>query len=287
MAGDNLVETQQKNFEEYLKKKRLSSSTVLAYMADIKQLTEFLKKRQVGQIPAVSTELLEEFKELLVDNNYQAKSICRKLNAIKAFFRYLKEENVIPQNPAESVVHPKYEVSPPRILTKMEYRALRDAARNDLKISAIVELFLQTGLRVGELTRVQLEEIANESITIRTFESHGSRNIPLNQAAKKALERYLRVRPKTKSKNLFVTKYGKPLLVRNLRVSINRYFQVAGIKDATVSSLRHTFIAHQLMRGASVVLIQKLAGHKRLTTTERYLDMVMDKIDSKAKLEEL
>ena len=75
--------------------------------------------------------------------------------------------------------------------------------------------------------------------------------------------------------------------MRNIRAAIDRYFRLAGIDNVKVNDLRHTFIAHQLMSGASVVFLQKLAGHKRLSTTEKYLDLVKDKVEETVKLEEL
>lgn len=288
MTDDNKsLITAQKNFIEYLKKQNKASATILAYGKDIQQLTEFLTKRQITHVTSVTPELIEDFKDYLAENKYIAKSISRKLNSVKTFFRYLKAENLVTEDPAAFVAHPKYEVAPPRILSKMEYRALRDASRDDIRIAAIIELLLQTGMRIGELARLQVEDAKEREIKIRAFESHPERIIPLNEAGKKSLDRYLNIRPKTKIKNIFVTKNGKPLLVRNIRAIIDRFFKIADVKNTTVNALRHTFIAHQLMSGASVVLIQKLVGHKRLSTTEKYLEIVKDKVEQTVKLEEL
>ena len=77
-------------------------------------------------------------------------------------------------------------------------------------------------------------------------------------------------------------------MVRNIRTIVGRYFRQAEIKDATINDLRHTFITHQLSSGASVVLIQKLVGHKRLSTTEKYLDLIKEVgNEKKIKIEEL
>ncbi len=169
----------------------------------------------------------------------------------------------------------------------MEYRALRDACRDDPRMAAIIELFLQTGLRIGELARLELDDIDEKEIKVRAYESHPERTIPLNEPAKKALNRYFEVRPKTKSRAVFVTKTGRPMLVRNIRASIGRFFRIAGIKKATVNDLRHTFIVHQLSSGTSVTTVQRLVGHKRLSTTEKYLELVEAKGEERMKLEEL
>ncbi len=146
---------------------------------------------------------------------------------------------------------------------------------------------MQTGLRIGELANLHLEDVRDSEILVKPFESHDGRNVPLNKAAKMALERYLTVRPKTSDSSVFITKTGRPLLIRNIRTAIDRYFKMAGIEQACVNDLRHTFIAHHLMSGTPLTIISKLAGHKRLSTTEKYLDLVKDKVEENVKLEEL
>jgi len=98
----------------------------------------------------------------------------------------------------------------------------------------------------------------------------------------------LEIRPKTANKALFITKTGRPLLVRNIRTAIDRYYRRAGIAGAKVNDLRHTWVAHHLTSGASLVLISKIAGHKRLSTTERYLALIQPiKGEEKVRLETL
>jgi len=287
VESDKTLITAREKFIDYLKKQGRASATILAYGKDIEQLADFLNQKQITQVTSVTSEHIEEFKENLVKNSYIAKSISRKLNSAKTFFRFLKTQGLIEKDPASLVAHPRYEVKPPRVLTRMEYRALRDAARDDPRMAAIIELLLQTGMKIGELARLELGDLSEKEIKITPYESHTARAVPLNPAAKKALDRYLAVRPQTKSQNIFVTKTGRPLLVRNIRTAIDRFFKIAGILGAKVNDLRHTFIAHQLMSGASVVLVQRLVGHKRLSTTEKYLDLIKDKIEENVKLEEL
>lgn len=233
-------------------------------------------------------KLYEDFKEYLNYNKYLPKSASRKLNSIKSFFKFLNNQDLVDKNPAESIKYPTYEAKPPRILTQMEYRALRDAVRNDVRISTVVELLLQTGMRIGELARLELGDIKDNQLMIKAYESQPERNIVLNQSAKKSLDRWVEFRSKTKTKNIFITKTGRAFLVRNIRTIVGRYFKQAEITDATINDLRHTFIAHQLSNGASVVLIQRLVGHKRLSTTEKYLDLTKEIGDEKKiKIEEL
>lgn len=275
-------------FNDYLKGQKRASATILAYGNDINQLGSFLAKKGVSQCEAVSSPLLDEFKNELEKQSYTAKSISRKINSIKTFFRFLRLENLIDSDPATQIIHPKYEAKPPRILSKTEYRALRDVCRDDVRVSAIVELMLQTGVRIGELANLRMEDYKNEDIFIKEFESHGSRTIPLNKSAKSALVRYLAGRPKNiKEKAIFVTKTGRPFLIRNIRSAIERYFREAEVKDTKVNDLRSTWIYYQLEAGVSVSVISKLAGHKRVSTTEKYLELIGNKKEQTAKLEEL
>jgi len=157
---------------------------------------------------------------------------------------------------------------------------------------AIIELFLQTGIRIGELAKLTIEDVdldsPNPSMHVKPEEGSVERTIPLNKPAVEAIKKYLEVRPKTQNKALFVTKTGKPLLIRNIRTAIDRYFRLSGIQEAKVNDLRHTWIAHHLKSGTSLLLISKLAGHKRVSTTERYLQFIQGRApEGKVQLEEL
>lgn len=279
-------------FIGHLKGRGRASATILAYGKDIEQLVSYLTSVGKESPQDVSTEDLQSFMNNLVKENYTTKSISRKTNSTKTFFKFLKSSEIIGDDPARNLEHPKFENKPPRILTELEYRALRDAARGDVRIYAIIELFLQTGIRIGELSKLVLEDLdldsATPSLHIKPAEGAVERTIPLNKPAVEAVKKYVEIRPKTPNKALFVTKTGKPLLIRNIRTAIDRYFRLAGIKEAKVNDLRHTWIAHHLKSGTSLLLISKLAGHKRVSTTERYLQFIQGKNgESKITLEEL
>lgn len=275
-------------FVKYLQDQKRAHATILAYGKDIDQLTKFLKDMGKGSVGEVEKVDLEGFLKKLSQDGYTPKSLSRKINSIKTFYRFLKNQNTIQSNPASEISHPKYDIKPPRILSKLEYRALRDACRGDVRTYAIVELFLQTGIRIGELANLKLKDVKENELYIEAQEGHAARAVPLNKAAKLALDAYLKARPgEDDSGALFITKTGRPLLVRNIRTTIDRYFKLAGIENAKVNDLRHTFIAHHLASGTPLTVISKLVGHKRLSTTEKYLDLVKDKMVDNVKLEEL
>lgn len=277
-----------KQFVEYLGSRRRARATIVAYNKDIEQLVAFLSNTGKKDITTITREELEAFLQKLAADSYTPKSISRKINSIKTFYRFLKSTGSVTHDPANDIEHPKYDVKPPRILSKIEYRALRDACRGDIRTHAIVELFLQTGLRIGELANLTLDDVKATELHVASQEGHDERTIPLNRAGKEALDTWMKLRnTEAKSTSLFITKTGRPLLIRNIRTAIDRYFKVAGIEDAKVNDLRHTFIAHHLMSGTAITTISKLVGHKRLSTTEKYLEFIQDKQVEHVKLDEL
>lgn len=282
------LQSAHKQFVQYLESRRRAHATIVAYSKDIEQLMQFLGNTGKKDMTTITKEELEAFLKKLAVDNYTPKSVSRKINSMKTFYRFLKASGAISVDLAADIEHPKYEIKPPRILSKLEYRALRDACRGDVRTYAIVELFLQTGLRIGELANLTVEDIRDNELHIAPQEGHEERMVPLNRAAKEALQSWLTARGNgVKSKALFITKTGRSLLIRNIRTAIDRYFKIAGIEDAKVNDLRHTFIAHHLMAGTPITTISKLVGHKRLSTTEKYLEFIKDQKVEHVKLEEL
>ncbi|HLB60020.1 MAG TPA: tyrosine-type recombinase/integrase [Patescibacteria group bacterium] len=265
-----------------LRSQHKADATIVAYGKDVDQLISFLRAAGKKQISDVAKDDLELFIADLKRQQFTAKTISRKINSIKTLYRFLKEQRLVSVNYAGDLTHPKYELKTPRILNKMEYRALRDVARSDPRTYAIVELFLQTGMRISEVAQLQLSDIQDDSMQI------GKRTIPLNPSAKDALVAYLEIRPKNgENDHVFITKTNRPLLIRNIRTAIDRALKTAGIDNAKVNDLRTTFIAYQLAAGAPLEYISGLVGHKRVSTTERYLGLVKEKPKRGAKLVEL
>lgn len=274
-------------FLDFLKNKKHSSATVLAYGKDIEQLTSFLEELEKEHIHDVSKDDIQAFLSTLQEKGYTPKSLSRKLNSTRTFYRFLKVSEFVTDDPSLLVAHPQYELAAPRILKPTEYRALRDAARNDARMYAIIELLLQTGIRIGELADLRMSDIKENALNIRPHEKHPQREVPMNKSAKEALDRFVKTRPELNDDHVFVTKSGKPFLVRNIRTAIERYFRIAGIENAKVNDLRHTFVAHHLKQGVSLVLLSKVLGHKRLSTTERYLEYVPERGKDTTNLSEL
>ena len=281
-----------KKFINDLKKKSRAEATTVAYSKDVTQLIGFLNKNNIKNTNEVKLEDLNKFMLSLSEEGLKNKTISRKTNSTRTFFKFLRSENLIEINPSQNLEHPEVTSHNPRILSKLEYRALRDGVRKDIRSAAIVELLLQTGIRIGELARLSLSDVklngGKGEIYISEFGSHEARVVPLNDAAEEAITEYMKIRPtNVKSENFFITKTGKPLLVRNIRATLNRYFDKAELSHVKVNDLRHTFIAHHLTQGTSLLTISKIAGHKRISTTEKYLNYVKNPSEQKVELDEL
>jgi len=264
-------------FVEDLKVKGRSPSTILAYRADLEQMVRFLLGKNKPLLEHIHPDDLESFRDSLLAEKYTPKTVSRKLNAVKTFFRWLLSEGLSGSDPSSSVTHPKIEESLPKFLSQLEYRALRDVVRSDTRIAAMVELILQTGMRISEVANLKNGNIKENSITIEAYATQPERTIPLNKPAKDALNMYLSLRPKIESVYFFISKNGKPLAVRNIRSAVDRYMQKAEIPNYSVNDLRTTFIVENLRAGVDLVLLSQVTGHKRLSTTERYLELAQVK----------
>jgi site-specific recombinase XerD len=269
------LETATDKFTSQLRLQKRSSATITAYASDLSQLKTYLNDHRITQASTVLPEHLQSYIDHILQNGYTTKSASRKLNSIKSYFKFLHSQNLISQDPSSTIAHPKYTTSAPRILTSAEVKNLREACRLDIRTAAILELLLQTGIRISELAAIELTDIKKAEIYIRPIENNPDRTIPLAKSAQVAVQNYLSLRPKdTTSSHLFITKTGRPLLIRNIRTIIDRYFREANIKSAKVNDLRHTFIAFQLEASVDLKYLSQVVGHRRLTSTQKYLDYV-------------
>lgn len=275
-------------FIKHLEEKGRSPSTILAYRADLEQLVDYLKDKNKVLPSHVYAGDIEAFRDSLLSQKYTPKSVSRKLNAVKTFFRWKVDQKHTKSDVSRDVAHPKIEPSMPNFLTPMEYRALRDVVRDDTRIAAIVELILQTGVRISEVANLKLPNITKAEAKIESYATQPERTIPINKRAKEVLDEYIKVRPKANSPHVFVSKNGKPLAVRNIRAAIDRYFHRAEIPGYSVNDLRTTFIVENLKGKVDLVMLSQVVGHKRLSTTERYLELAQVKEPGKKQsLEEL
>jgi len=289
-----MISQYKEKFKEELLALGRSQSTIQAYVKDLDQFLKFCRSQGINKVDLITDQTILGFLKKLKTKRYAPKSISRKLNTIRTFFSLRLKNGEIKKDPSKEVKHPRIPVKKIRVLTETEYMALRDACRGNQRLYTIVEILLQTGIKIGELCRLTLADVTKDpktktpiSIHIREFQNNPARDIPLNKRAAEALEAYLKIRPKTNEAVIFVTAKGNPIPVRNVRLFITRAFEKAGIKGAKVNDLRNTFIVHQIQKGANLLAISKVVGHKRLSTTERYLKYTNQEKKEEIEIEEL
>jgi integrase/recombinase XerC len=279
-----------------------SPHTVRAYESDLTQFIGFaaaqadLKKRDL-QPAQLDRAVLRGFLADLHKQGRSRASAARKLAAVRTFLRYLRREEVIEDDPGGLVATPKRDIRMPAHLSEAEMTALVDAPAGDTALSrrdrAILELFYASGLRLGELASLDVEDANLSAKVVRVLGKGGKeRIVPFNGSTAKAIRAYLAdrealvrgadqaegrpakgpyARQGRRRDPLFVNYRGGRLTVRSIDRLVRRY--VASTTTRTGISphaLRHSFATHLLQRGADLRVIQELLGHARLSTTQRY-----------------
>lgn len=253
-----------------------SASTIIAYRKDIQQLYSVIRKPLTE---VSSQDLNEAISKLSIDNSFTPKTISRKLNSIRTFFKFLQSTGLISNNPAMEVSHPKLNPTKQRVLKSVEYLAIRETTRGNNRLYTLIELMLQTGIRIGEVSRLTLGDVelaeTNPHLNIVAFSTNPAREVPLNQKAITTIKEHIALLPSTaKGSPLFPTRDGKPMIIRNIRSSVDRALLKAGIDDASVNDLRNTFIVAQLKAGVPIDLISRVVGHRSKHTTFKYLELL-------------
>jgi integrase/recombinase XerC len=218
-----------------------------------------------------------EFINHLAGRKATASTRQRKLAAIRGFLKFLKDNQIIYGNPADTIEGAIREERDPAILLKTEYKALLQVAGGNTRDLAIVMLFLQTGLRVSELVNLKLSDIdfTSREITVRQGKGRKDRVVPLVRQAEQALKAYLKVRDGLPEYDeVFLARNGTSMDQRTVRYRIHKYYKEAGIKKkASVHTLRHTFSTHQIHNGLKINQLKDVLGHRRMETTYKYVHL--------------
>jgi site-specific recombinase XerD len=264
----------------YLSKSNKSTSTVQAYSKDI---ADFIKFNGTTSIKNSGTNSIKAFLyDLEVEKNLTKKTLARKLNSIRNFYKFLFENNHVKDNPSLSISYPRGKLKKQRVLSKEECKIILDISKSNKRLYTIIQLLLQTGMRISELSRLKNSDLFLSAktpyINIQEFSSLKGREVPLVEKAYYILKDYLNdFALKPSSAPVFYTIRQKEIKIRNIRSSIDRAFNKAKIEDACVNDFRNTFIVRQLESGNSIEYIANICGHKTQITTERYLKLLNKK----------
>lgn len=265
-------------FEKALVGANNSDKTITAYTNDLKQFLEFLKETRVDfdNISHLSRMDIVEFLNKMASKGFTGVTRVRKLASVRKFFNFLQDNGFLSGNPAHTVKGPVREEKEPTLLFKNEYKALLFEASGNPRDFAILQTFLQTGVRVSELVNLKMEDVdlANKTLIVRQGKGKKDRSIPLESQAIEALTKYLNTRNGQISEYFFLAKNGSSLDVRTVRYMVKKYILKAGINGrASVHSLRHTMATHKIDRGMSIPNLKEILGHKKMETTYKYVHL--------------
>jgi site-specific recombinase XerD len=266
-------------YKQTLQGKNYSAQSIKAYLGDLEQFMEWLKKRRVDwDIPYRIQRIdIVEFINFQAAQKACAETRKRKLASIRGFLKFLKDNQIIYGNPADTIEGPIREERDPAILLKTEYKALLQVAGDNERDFAIVMLFLQSGLRVSELVNLKLADVDFESheITVRQGKGRKDRVVPLVGQALETLKAYLAVREVSPEyDNVFLARNKTSMDPRTVRYRIQKYYKEAGIrKKASVHTLRHTFATHQIHNGLKINELKEVLGHRKMETTYKYVHL--------------
>ena len=263
------------NFLDYLRAERaVSPHTLKAYTQDLKEFDAFVDKKPKN----IDNLDIRTFLASLYHRNLKKSSISRKLASIRSFFKYLHREGYVKSNPAKLVSSPKVPKNLPKFLTIDEVFSLVETPKGETfkptRDRAIIELLYSCGLRVSELTSLDISDLDIKETIIRVKgKGRKERIMPIGTKAMEAIKNYLpeRISLKKKSPGLFLNNRGGRLTQRSVRRILVHYSRMINLTgDLSPHTLRHTFATHLLHEGADLRSIQELLGHSSLSTTQKY-----------------
>jgi integrase/recombinase XerC len=266
-------------FINALSGKNRSAATIRAYQTDIQQFIVFLHEISVSAASPQDVEKVDilEFFSFLAKKDLTGVARARKLSALREYFRFLEGIGEIEKSPTAGVETPKREKNARQFLRSDEYTKMLSLAGTNPRDYAILQVFLQTGIRVSELAHLTLQDIdfIKPAITVRG-KGNSQREIALEKKGIQALRSYFAVRPvpESNAERLFLNYQGEPISERGVRKLVVKYTKAAGItKKASSHTLRHTFATYKAEKGVSPFQLQQWLGHANLNTTQIYVHL--------------
>jgi integrase/recombinase XerC len=279
------------SFLQYLQiEKRYSPHTVRSYLNDLNQFYSFLSTLDLPEDPvSVTSHDIRAWIVSMLDNNYTTVSVHRKISCLRVFYRYLRKEGILKNDPLEKVVLPKRKKTLPVFVEEEALTELLDNYNFEdgfggIRNRTIIELLYLTGMRRSELIGLRNIDVDLSEASVKvTGKRNKQRIIPLIKSFVIRLEEYIKVRDEKFSpeKNgwFFITDKGNKLYDKYVYNTVNSYLaMVTTIEKKSPHVLRHTFATHMLNRGADLNSIKELLGHANLSATQIYTHNTFEKL---------
>lgn len=258
-------------FAQELELQKRSRYTIKHYVQVADRFHRWLGKQRGRDVPlraATGADLKQYQIHLTTQRNHRKTTLYAAVKALQAFYRYAQSEA------AEELKAPRRGQALPKYLTEAEAQRLRETAAADPRAHAMISLLLYTGLRVGELCRLQVSSIDFEERTLRVLSGKGDKDrlVVASPACMEALRGWLTVRPPASSDHVFPSKNGRRNVPeRTVQRLVRRVAKSAGLeKSVTPHMLRHTLATTLLRRGGDIRFIQRILGHASIATTQVY-----------------
>ena len=272
-------------FIDYLYiEKGLSQNSVKSYQSDLLHFMEW--SVQALKIPAklTTSQDINKYIKYLFDQDFKSSSVNRKISSIKAYFIFLKKKKYIDVIPTEDIPIPKQNKNLPNSMSEKDVETLLSCinSKKDIEIRdrAMVELLYATGVRVSELINIKFSNIDMNRNVVRVLgKGSKERLIPFGDQAHDSIIKYLQIRGKSQSKELFLSNRGKILSRVSFWNRVKVYLIRCNLKsNISPHTLRHAFATHLLNRGADLRSVQMLLGHSDLSTTQIYTHIAKQRL---------
>ena len=273
------------NYLEY--ERNYSNNTLIAYKNNIDKFIRYCNNICIKSVSKIDYNTIRNYISYLYDNNYQAKSINRMISALRSYFKYLKKEEIINNNPIELISNAKVEKKLPKYLNINDIeKILNIPDLNDdkgVRDAFILELLYVTGIRVSELVNIKINDIDINGKTLKIMgKGSKERIVFFGTRCISLFNKYIKIRNnflKFPNDYLILSNTGRKINPKEVRNIINRIKLKAGI-DINISphTFRHTFATHMLNEGADLRSVQELLGHNNLSTTTIYTHLTNEKL---------
>ena len=259
-----------------------TANTIAAYRNDLQQLKGYLVQYAAANLWAsVTPDEARSYMLYLWDRGYAVSTVARKVSAIRSFFHFLLDQNLITSDPLTTIGTPRVDRSkpeslPPKAMDQLLIHSSHKDTPIALRDQALLELLRATGLRASEVVRLEVEDVSFASSTVCCLSRGRERLIPLPVRAREALDAYasrgrIHLLRDRNEGALFLNHRGGRLTRQGLWLLVQGYAKRAGLKcKVNPQALRHSFATRLLSEGVKVVEVQELLGHVSLHTTQAY-----------------
>ncbi len=284
-----MQDTVRKFLESLEYEKGLSQNTLESYGADLRDYQMFLKDHSSETLIDVTPSTIVGYLMFLRRKGRSTATVARRLASMKSFYRFLLKEGYIDKDPCENLSSPSLERRLPKVLTLAEIERLLDqpdlSTPIGLRDRAILEVLYAAGLRVSELTNLDLGDVDLREGFVRCIgKGSKERVVPLGEIAIAATESYIENGRPTlifdpKELSLFVNQNGGRMTRQSIWKLVKKYSEGARIpKEVTPHTIRHSFATHLLEHGADIRAVQEMLGHADISTTQIYTHVTKDRL---------